>query len=193
MAWDTERTKSLLLAAAVSEFSAHGPAGARVDRIAATAGINKERTYQYFGNKTALFDAVLLEAVRRAIDTTPIQGTGPKAVADYAGRLYDHHQRDNTLSRLSFWEGLERGSDLVGFPQRAVHFSEKIDIIVEALPNITRENAIDLLITIITLCRTATVLPGLQALTTESNPARPSNRRAAVVKTAELLASAMTS
>jgi AcrR family transcriptional regulator len=43
MAWDTERTKALLLAAATEEFSEKGLAGARVDRIAAAAGVNKER------------------------------------------------------------------------------------------------------------------------------------------------------
>ena len=59
MAWDTERTKRLLLDAATAEFSEHGLAGARVDRIAASAGVNKERIYQYFGKKDDLFAAVL--------------------------------------------------------------------------------------------------------------------------------------
>ncbi|MGJ0383727.1 TetR family transcriptional regulator [Paenarthrobacter nicotinovorans] len=31
----------------------------RVDQVAAAAGINKERIYQYFGRKEALFGAVL--------------------------------------------------------------------------------------------------------------------------------------
>ena len=59
MAWDTERTKRLLLDAATAEFSAYGLAGARIDRIAATAGVNKERIYQYFGKKDELFAQVL--------------------------------------------------------------------------------------------------------------------------------------
>ena len=40
MAWDVERTKQLLLDAATAEFSAYGMAGARIDRIAASAGVN---------------------------------------------------------------------------------------------------------------------------------------------------------
>lgn len=59
MAWDTARTRQLLLDAAVEEFAEHGPEGARVARVATRAGVNKERIYQYFGNKQKLFVAVL--------------------------------------------------------------------------------------------------------------------------------------
>ena len=68
MAWDTERTKRLLLDAATTEFSEHGLAGARVDRIAAAAGVNKERIYQYFGKKDDLFAAVLAHRLRSSMD-----------------------------------------------------------------------------------------------------------------------------
>ncbi|MYW04883.1 helix-turn-helix domain-containing protein [Streptomyces sp. SID3343] len=51
MAWDTARTKQLLLDAAVEEFAEFGPAGARVAKIAKRAGVNQERIHQYFGNK----------------------------------------------------------------------------------------------------------------------------------------------
>ena len=71
MAWDIERTKRLLLDAGVAEFSAHGLAGARVDRIAAAAGVNKERIYQYFGNKQQFFGEVLLRELGVAIDAVP--------------------------------------------------------------------------------------------------------------------------
>ena len=55
MAWDVERTKRLLLDAATAEFSEHGLAGARVDRIAAAARVNKEPIYQYFRKKDEHF------------------------------------------------------------------------------------------------------------------------------------------
>ena len=116
MAWDTERTKGLLLEAATSEFCTRGLAGARIDRIAAEAGVNKERIYQYFGNKNALFDAVIVAALSSLMDEVPIEGRGPEAMADYAGRLFDHHQKDATAPRLLFWEGLERGTEVVGCP-----------------------------------------------------------------------------
>ena len=52
-------TRARILAAASAEFAAHGLGGARVDRIAAAAGANKRMLYYYFGNKDALFLAVL--------------------------------------------------------------------------------------------------------------------------------------
>ncbi len=56
---DPERTQARILAAAKAEFAAHGLGGARVDRIAANADANKRMLYYYFGNKDALFVAVL--------------------------------------------------------------------------------------------------------------------------------------
>ena len=40
-----------ILEAAKQEFSTHGLAGARVDRIAAKAGANKRMLYYHVGNK----------------------------------------------------------------------------------------------------------------------------------------------
>jgi AcrR family transcriptional regulator len=51
-----------ILRAAIGEFACKGLAGARVDEIAARAKINKRMLYHYFGNKEALYLAVL-EAV----------------------------------------------------------------------------------------------------------------------------------
>src|SRR5512142_2209355 len=56
---DPEANRARILAAATAEFAAHGLGGARVDRIAAEAGANKRMLYYYFGNKEALFCAVL--------------------------------------------------------------------------------------------------------------------------------------
>jgi AcrR family transcriptional regulator len=56
---DPERTRQKILAAATDEFARHGLGGARVDRIAQRAGANKRMLYYYFGNKEAMFLAVL--------------------------------------------------------------------------------------------------------------------------------------
>lgn len=48
-----------ILAAAAGEFAEHGYAGARVDRIATVARLNKRMLYHYFGDKQGLFLAVL--------------------------------------------------------------------------------------------------------------------------------------
>ena len=62
---DAVRTQAAILAAATREFAHHGMGGARVDRIAARAKTNKRMLYYYFGNKEALFLAVLESAYAR--------------------------------------------------------------------------------------------------------------------------------
>ena len=47
-----------ILASAESEFAAHGLAGARVERIAAGASVNKQLLFHYFGSKAGLYKAV---------------------------------------------------------------------------------------------------------------------------------------
>lgn len=56
---DADKSQLMILTAAVAEFAQHGFAGARVDRIAEQAGVNKRLIYYYFGNKDELFLAVL--------------------------------------------------------------------------------------------------------------------------------------
>jgi AcrR family transcriptional regulator len=59
---DAERTKAAILKAARDEFCEEGFNGARVDNIAERAKANKRLLYHYFGNKEALYKAVLLDA-----------------------------------------------------------------------------------------------------------------------------------
>jgi AcrR family transcriptional regulator len=56
---DPERTRAAILSAATAEITAKGLNGARVDAIAARAGVNKRMIYHYFGNKQGLYLAVL--------------------------------------------------------------------------------------------------------------------------------------
>ena len=56
---DPVATRNKLLTAARLEFARHGFAGARVDEIAERAGVNKQLVYHYFGDKDALYLAVL--------------------------------------------------------------------------------------------------------------------------------------
>jgi TetR/AcrR family transcriptional regulator len=55
-------TRRRILDAATDEFAAKGLAGARVNEIARRARINKRMLYHYFGDKEALWLAVLEEA-----------------------------------------------------------------------------------------------------------------------------------
>lgn len=104
----SETTRVRLLAAATIEFATHGLAGARVDRIAAAAGANKERLYAYFGDKQRLFGAVLEAALSRSETHFPEDASDfPNAVGD----LFDLAWRRPELVRLLAWWRLE-GSDM---------------------------------------------------------------------------------
>jgi AcrR family transcriptional regulator len=59
---DAERSQKDILDAARDEFAAHGLGGARMDRIAERAGLNKRLIYYYFDSKEGLFLAVLERA-----------------------------------------------------------------------------------------------------------------------------------
>ncbi|MFN6995562.1 MAG: TetR/AcrR family transcriptional regulator [Aquincola tertiaricarbonis] len=61
---DADRSQATILAAARDEFAEHGLGGARVDRIAERAGLNKRLIYYYFADKERLFQAVLEQAYR---------------------------------------------------------------------------------------------------------------------------------
>ena len=54
-----QETKTRILEAAFREFAEYGVSGARVDRIAKSAGCNKNLIYVYFESKERLFAAVL--------------------------------------------------------------------------------------------------------------------------------------
>ena len=59
---DPARSRADILAAAMAEFSEHGHAGARIDRIAAASGMSKPMIYNHYGDKDALYVAALREA-----------------------------------------------------------------------------------------------------------------------------------
>lgn len=56
MTTKSDKTKEKILEAALHEFSVHGLAGARVDEIAKSAGVNKAMIYYHFASKEALFN-----------------------------------------------------------------------------------------------------------------------------------------
>jgi AcrR family transcriptional regulator len=70
----------------MAEFSAYGVAGARVDRIAATAGCNKNLIYVYFENKETLFTTLLRKQLTRVYDDLEFT---PDDLPGYALRVFD--------------------------------------------------------------------------------------------------------
>src|ERR1700736_5374517 len=63
-------TRTRILDAALSEFSAHGLAGARTERIATAAGVNKALLYYYFESKEKLYLAALEMIAGKVRDST---------------------------------------------------------------------------------------------------------------------------
>jgi AcrR family transcriptional regulator len=190
MAWDTERTKQLLLDAATEEFSSFGLAGARIDRIAASAGVNKERIYQYFGKKSEFFGIVLERQLAAVMEVVQITGSGVEAITRYAGDVFDYQVEHPQLARLTFWEGLECDRPTAEEKRRAASDS-KVVLVRAALPTISEADARDLLLTILTLADGWQVLHTLDRLYTGTlarNAARNASRRRAVVTAIESLA-----
>ncbi|GLZ75527.1 TetR family transcriptional regulator [Actinorhabdospora filicis] len=99
---DAERTRRRLLDAAFDEFAARGYAGARVQDIAARAGVNKQLITYYFGGKEGLYTAL-----RESWHDWEAAEAGPEvplteAIARYAG----HALEDPRAARLILWHGL---------------------------------------------------------------------------------------
>jgi AcrR family transcriptional regulator len=61
---DADRSQNTILAAARDEFAEFGLGGARMDRIAERAALNKRLIYYYFEDKETLFQAVLEQSYR---------------------------------------------------------------------------------------------------------------------------------
>lgn len=93
------------LGAATAEFTRHGIAGARVDRIAESAQANKAQLYAYYSSKDQLFDTVFQEHLRLIVDMVPIDATD---LADYAVRLYDAYLQRPEIVLLATWARLEQ-------------------------------------------------------------------------------------
>ncbi|MFI7029142.1 TetR family transcriptional regulator [Microbispora rosea] len=102
---NAEATKARILEAARDEFSAHGIAGARVDRIAKAAGCNKNLLYIYFQSKETLFATVLEQNLRRVYDELRFT---PDDLPGYAARVFDFAMAEPGLMRLMAWAGLEQ-------------------------------------------------------------------------------------
>lgn len=131
MAWDTEGTKRKILDAAVVEFARFGPDGTTVEKIARSAGVNKERIYNYFGDKRQLFDAVLRSELAQVAQSVPITSFTAEDLADYAGRAYDYHREHPELSRLMRWEGLLFDSEVPDEARRREHYGYKVQAVTE--------------------------------------------------------------
>jgi AcrR family transcriptional regulator len=106
MTRDSAETKRRLFEAATAEFTTHGIAGARIDRIAAAAGANKQLIYAYFGNKRQLFEAVVGEQVTRFLEEVPFDAAD---LPGHAAAMFDFYVAHPEIAQLGTWHALEPG------------------------------------------------------------------------------------
>ncbi|UDY35667.1 TetR/AcrR family transcriptional regulator [Dermatobacter hominis] len=123
-----ERSRERILDAALSEFSEHGYAGARVDAIARRAGLNKQLISHHFGGKLGLYRSVMAE--RRMRGGGELVGSAedvPHALAAF----FDRAGADPEWIRVLLWETLERPDEDDGTgpdrDRRRQRYGERID------------------------------------------------------------------
>jgi AcrR family transcriptional regulator len=113
---DPEATREAILTAATDEFAAYGLGGARVDRIAERAGINKRMLYYYFGQKEDLFLAVLERAYvkirgeEQALNLTQVEPT--EAIRRLIAFTWNYYIENPSFPILLNSENLHRARHL---------------------------------------------------------------------------------
>jgi AcrR family transcriptional regulator len=124
---NAEASKERILDAALAEFAAYGVAGARVDRIARTAGCNKNLIYIYFENKEKLFATVLRKNLVRVYEELPFT---PDDLPGFAVRVFDFAMAHPDLMRLITWFGLEQSVESP--PERGPIWRERVESLRKA-------------------------------------------------------------
>lgn len=110
-----EESRAAILKAAVGEFAAHGIAGARMDAIAQTAGVNKALLYYYFKDKDALYEAVLDHVFSglRARVVPVLESTLPprQKMLEYLGTYFDYIAANPQFPRVVQAEWMRSGAE----------------------------------------------------------------------------------
>jgi AcrR family transcriptional regulator len=97
-----------ILDTAILEFSEHGFAGARIDRIAGSAGVSPRSIYYHFGNKEELYDAVF-EHVRALHQAEWLQAVNAGDLQHQllASLQQTTRERWQRWARLAMWDSLQ--------------------------------------------------------------------------------------
>jgi TetR/AcrR family transcriptional regulator len=106
-----------ILEAARQEFTVHGKAGARMDRIAGTAAVNKAMLYYYYSSKDNLYHEVLLSFFELAFrGLEKVLATDHK-VEDKVRRLIsyyiDYYEQNARFVRLLLREMADGGQEVL--------------------------------------------------------------------------------
>jgi AcrR family transcriptional regulator len=181
-------TKERILEAALAEFSAHGIAGARVDRIAQAARCNKNLIYIYFEDKETLFTTVLQKHLVRIHDEQPFT---PDDLPGYAAKVFDWARANPDLMRLLAWSALEQPAK--GQAERVEALDAKVAALAEAQTagHVGTAFPPDFLLTAVLSLATAWSVASPFGPSVNSKAAeRPAALRESLVEAVRLLASA---
>jgi AcrR family transcriptional regulator len=136
---NADRSRQKILSAAQTEFADFGLSGARVDRIAHKAELNKRLIYYYFESKELLFTAVLENAysdIREAEKLLNLESLNPsdaiKCLLTFTWSYYLNHPQ--FLSLLNS-ENLQRGQHITKSPTAVSTNSGLIKTLGEILEN----------------------------------------------------------
>ena len=184
---NAEATKERILDAALAEFSAHGIAGARVDRIAQAAKCNKNLIYIYFEDKETLFTAVLRKHLMRVYEERPFT---PDDLPGYAAKVFDFAMANPDLMRLMAWSALENAK---GSAERVAALDAKLAALTEAqaVGRVGTAFSPDfLLIAVLSLATAWSVASPFGPSVNSKAAERPAALRESLVEAVRLLASA---
>ena len=119
-----------ILDAAIAEYTQYGMDGARIDRIARTAGASKERLYAYFRDKQGLFEEAIRDATERSSMAVGMEG---EDLVGYAGRMAAHFfDHPGDLRLLSWLRLLEEGERVLKVDAVAAEHERKLAAIRRA-------------------------------------------------------------
>lgn len=113
---DAEASRARILDHARREFVTHGLNGARMDRIAEAAGVNKNLIYHYFSSKELLYLDVLERiyvGLRASQDDTRLRELPPlDGMRELVGTTFDHFVATPDLIRLMSVENIHYAQHL---------------------------------------------------------------------------------
>jgi AcrR family transcriptional regulator len=117
-------SRKLVADAATAEFAEHGYAGARTERIAKQAGVNKQLLFYYFGSKAGLYRGILdaaAEELRAAVTSgTSIEFSATESLRSRLKAVFEALAGSPHLARLVVRGAFDADSEAADRPIREI-------------------------------------------------------------------------
>ena len=171
-------TSRRILEAATEEFAERGIAGARIDRVIATARTNKAQLYGYFGSKDGLFDAVIANCLDRTANEVSFDVND---LGGWAVGIYDQNLRHPDLVRLMGWIRLERRPAGLIFSDLDIGPKREAVVAAQAAGRLRPGDPFDLVALVIAMACAWSPASGVYTATSDE-PAADHDRRRALLR-----------